>query len=212
MQYGATGVRPMTGKNMRGMAFVDFGDAAAAQTAFQQLDRLVINDLHKGLKVEYALQKGSAASSSSSSNQQHQNTPAKNKEPAPRTMAPSETPGTPIAPELGVSYASNPQLIYRYPDPTPEIIHNMANAIATVPRLYIQVLHLMNKMNLPPPFDDLPASAEPGILKRARDDLVASDESELESDDDHQKREDQQRAKLRRMTVQEQRQAMQKRG
>lgn len=28
----------------------------------------------------------------------------------------------------------------------------MMHAIATVPRLYVQTLHLMNKMNLPPPF------------------------------------------------------------
>ncbi|RUP44256.1 hypothetical protein BC936DRAFT_149713, partial [Jimgerdemannia flammicorona] len=58
----------------------------------------------------------------------------------------------PIAPNLGLTYPSNPHLCYRYPPPTPEILTNMMHAIAAVPRLYTQVLHLMNKMNLPPPF------------------------------------------------------------
>ncbi|KAG2172876.1 hypothetical protein INT43_000226, partial [Umbelopsis isabellina] len=94
---------------------------------------------------------------------------------------------TPIAPHLGIKYPSNPNLHYRYPDPTPEILTNIMHAVGTVPRLYNQVLHLMNKMNLPPPFGPVRRDAMPAVLKRKADDLVASDESEMESSGDESK-------------------------
>jgi len=47
-----------------------------------------------------------------------------------------------------------PTLKYQYPPPNPDIIINIMNAIVAVPKLYVQVIHLMNKMNLPPPFGE----------------------------------------------------------
>eukprot|EP00117_Sycon_ciliatum_P009065 scpid80803/ scgid0437/ RNA-binding protein 40; RNA-binding motif protein 40; RNA-binding region-containing protein 3 len=41
---------------------------------------------------------------------------------------------------------------YRYPPVSASIITNVAHTLACVPQFYTQVLHLMNKMNLPPPF------------------------------------------------------------
>ena len=38
---------------------------------------------------------------------------------------------------------------------------NLCTAIIAVPKLYTQVLHLMNKMNLPPPFG--PARKRPAM-------------------------------------------------
>lgn len=62
---------------------------------------------------------------------------------------------------------------------------NIMNAMASVPKFYEQVLHLMNKMNIPPPFSaDLPGPAWIKI-KRKREDL-ASDESELETEDEEE--------------------------
>lgn len=43
-------------------------------------------------------------------------------------------------------------LKYLYPKANRATINNVAHALATIPRFYTQVLHLMNKMNLPPPF------------------------------------------------------------
>lgn len=43
-------------------------------------------------------------------------------------------------------------LKYMYPKANRATINNIAHALATIPRFYTQVLHLMNKMNLPPPF------------------------------------------------------------
>ncbi|CAG8642054.1 755_t:CDS:2, partial [Paraglomus occultum] len=74
-----------------------------------------------------------------------------------------------------------------------EILQNITSAIAAVPRLYTQVLHLMNKMNLPPPFGPVYENSVPELLheqilkkrkKRKRDELLSSDESEMSSEGD----------------------------
>ena len=67
-----------------------------------------------------------------------------------------------------VNYPFNPNLKYKYPDPTPEILTNMMQAIGSVPRLYNQVLHLMNKMNLPPPFGPVRKDAIPATVSTIR--------------------------------------------
>lgn len=62
-----------------------------------------------------------------------------------------------------------------------------------VPQFYNQVLHLMNKMNLPPPFGVLRTNLpypECNIIyrkapKRLQDELLASDESELDSEEEN---------------------------
>ncbi|XP_072382416.1 RNA-binding region-containing protein 3 [Diabrotica undecimpunctata] len=43
-------------------------------------------------------------------------------------------------------------LKYLYPKANRATINNIVHALTTIPRFYTQVLHLMNKMNLPPPF------------------------------------------------------------
>ncbi|KAE8684057.1 neutral alpha-glucosidase AB-like [Hibiscus syriacus] len=58
----------------------------------------------------------------------------------------------PIAPRLGVDYPFPSHLEYAYPPPDGNILTNIVNALIAVPRLYTQVLHLMNKMNIPAPF------------------------------------------------------------
>ena len=53
---------------------------------------------------------------------------------------------------FSVNFAPSPQLEYLYPRPDSTIITNIMNALIAVPKFYTQVLHLMNKLNLPPPF------------------------------------------------------------
>ncbi|KAF6207357.1 hypothetical protein GE061_018598 [Apolygus lucorum] len=43
---------------------------------------------------------------------------------------------------------------YQYPPPSTQVLRNICRALAKVPKLYTQVLHLMNKMNLPCPFSN----------------------------------------------------------
>lgn len=51
-----------------------------------------------------------------------------------------------------IPYPKKPSLQYMYPAPTVSTLTNIANALASHPKFYTQVLHLMNKMNLPCPF------------------------------------------------------------
>jgi len=105
-----------------------------------------------------------------------------------------------MAPKWHLEYPLDPQLRYTYPSPTVTILTNIANAMAAVPKFYVQVLHLMNKMNLPAPFglptltppipDGLPPPLppetakppEPDVLDREDMEFSSSEESEIESD------------------------------
>lgn len=82
-------------------------------------------------------------------------------------------------------------LRYAYPKPNRATINNIAHALASVPKFYTQVLHLMNRMNLPPPFSDIPDPPHVSlrqvpqppakqIVPEAK--TKSSSESELESD------------------------------
>jgi len=111
-----------------------------------------------------------------------------------------------VAPKWNLEYPLDPQLQYVYPAPTITILTNIANAMAAVPRFYVQVLHLMNKMNLPAPFglqtltppipDGLPPPLppetvkppEPDVLDREDMEFSSSEESELESDTENVKK------------------------
>lgn len=84
-------------------------------------------------------------------------------------------------------------LKYNYPKANRPTINNIAHALATVPRFYTQVLHLMNKMNLPPPFamPEPPMHSMPISLATQAQHINqtgqkrknhSSSESELESD------------------------------
>ncbi|CAI5720418.1 unnamed protein product [Peronospora farinosa] len=77
--------------------------------------------------------------------------------PLPRTGIPMQKnlyAPVPLAPHLGLNYAPSPLLEYKYPKASESIVRNIANALIALPRFYTQVLHLMNKMNLPPPFEE----------------------------------------------------------
>ncbi|XP_040023188.1 RNA-binding region-containing protein 3 [Gasterosteus aculeatus] len=64
---------------------------------------------------------------------------------------------TGIAPTLGLTFQSNPTLKYLYPPPSHGILTNITHVLMSVPKFYVQVLHLMNKMNLPCPFGQVTA-------------------------------------------------------
>lgn len=102
-----------------------------------------------------------------------------------------------LGPKWGFEYPLDPSLEYMYPAPTVSILTNIANALASVPRFYVQVLHLMNKMNLPAPFglltptpplpeeDPMPPlpPTEPVLPPQPRE-VSTTDESEIESENE----------------------------
>ncbi|CAA6668052.1 unnamed protein product [Spirodela intermedia] len=163
--YGATSVRPCVGGRLRNCAFVDFANEALASQAQSQLNRCCLS--HGLLEIEISWemlsveragkvmgdnnkpQQGEAPPLRSSSIQKDQPVTGKLTKDADMSSMPI---AEPIAPRLGVDYPFPPYLEYEYPPPDGNILANIVNALIAVPRFYTQVLHLMNKMNIPAPF------------------------------------------------------------
>ncbi|GAA5810479.1 hypothetical protein MFLAVUS_003900 [Mucor flavus] len=168
--YKPLGVRFMQSQSMPGFVFLDFPDRDTAEAAYEKLKTINFGLYYKQVSVEYAKPDPNGQQLA---------------DPITMSIEQQEQAADPISLTQGILYPPNPHLQYFYPDPTPDILANISNAIGTVPRFYTQVLHLMNKYNMPPPFGPIDKESIPSLLKRKRDDLLASDESELEDDDDH---------------------------
>ncbi|KAJ0080415.1 hypothetical protein Patl1_23000 [Pistacia atlantica] len=188
--YGASSVRPCSTGRLRNCAFVDFKSQALASQAHRQLNGLRF--LGKVLTVERA-------------SKLNEDKKPKDTEAKPTSLmkdASDHNDGLksgglpasePIAPRLGVDYPFPPFLEYAYPPPDGNILTNIVNALIAVPRFYTQVLHLMNKMNIPAPFrmalptpplpPSVPAPPAPQPPPPPVADLSSS-ESELESSDE----------------------------
>lgn len=195
--YGATCVRPCTTGRMRNCAFVDFSNESLAIQAQRQLNGLRF--LGKVLSVE-------RASKPPHDTKSHQNKPtsgndavsSKDDSGLAKSSKQDSLPAVePIAEKLGVEYPFPPNLEYAYPPPDGNILTNILNALIAVPRFYTQVLHLMNKMNIPAPFraalptPPLPPAASapqppppPPVDTNSSLANISSGESELESSDE----------------------------
>ncbi|KAG9148320.1 hypothetical protein Leryth_012264 [Lithospermum erythrorhizon] len=150
--YGASSVRPCTHGRVRNCAFVDFQSEVGASQAQRQLNGLRF--LGKVLSVEIA-NKGMENKSSQQGEAQPGSGPPGTgilKDSTEGLKLGSYPAHEPIAERLGVDYPFPPQLEYAYPPPDGNILTNIVNALIAVPRFYTQVLHLMNKMNIPAPF------------------------------------------------------------
>ncbi|CAK9150409.1 unnamed protein product [Ilex paraguariensis] len=204
--YGASYVRPCTGGKVRNCAFIDFKSEALASQAQHQLNGLRF--LGKVLSVEKASKPIDDSKSHQSETQFGKGSISSMKNALVTrdldkglkrgSLPASES----IAERLGVDYPFPPHLEYAYPSADRNIVTNIVNALIAVPRFYIQVLHLMNKMNLPAPFHSLPmqpltppAPAMPPLepppppppppsAAKSRLADLSSGESELESSDE----------------------------
>ncbi|VDQ10858.1 unnamed protein product [Trichobilharzia regenti] len=59
-----------------------------------------------------------------------------------------------FSPMWDPSYSGPSQLYYDYPSVSHNVLTNIVRSLASCPAFYNQVLHIMNKLHLPPPFDD----------------------------------------------------------
>ncbi|KAI3823312.1 hypothetical protein L1987_04747 [Smallanthus sonchifolius] len=200
--YGASCVRPCTSGRMRNCAFVDFSNEGLATQAQRQLNGLRF--LGKVLSVERAT-KSPHDTRSQQNNPTEGNDAMSSRDDAnaatdlkQESILKSLPTLEPIAEKLGVEYPFPPHLEYAYPPPDGNILTNILNALIAVPRFYTQVLHLMNKMNIPAPFraalptPPLPPSAPappqpsppPPVDTNSSLAHLSSGESELESSDE----------------------------
>lgn len=210
--FSASHVRYMGNKGrMKNTAFATFENQEMASAALRRLHQLEI--LNTKLIVQFSAKNFAKYHPSELE-------PVKQK-PPPATEKPAEEPKgkdaekntekerkrqvteriNSLSSAWNFEYPFNPKLQYMYPAPTITILMNIASALATVPKFYVQVLHLMNKMNLPAPFglptcmppvpDDLPPPLPPDQVAppQPTEDMEysSSEESEIESEDEAKK-------------------------
>lgn len=161
--FGAQSVRVLSEKGrLKHMAFATFPSEKAAMKALTRLHQLKL--LGHTLVVEVAKE----------ADQVHSPCPASGTEKKKRSDDTVEddkekkdfgclTVENGIAPNHGLTFPLNSCLKYMYPPPSSTILANIVNALASVPKFYVQVLHLMNKMNLPTPFG--PITARPPMYE-----------------------------------------------
>ncbi|KAK6484687.1 RNA-binding region-containing protein 3 [Huso huso] len=206
--FGAVSARVFSDKGrLKHTAFATFAGENAAAKALTRLHQLEI--LSHTLVVEFAKDQESVhllsqPAISDKSLQDGQVANGKEKTERKPQSIPLIENG--VAPSLGLHFPPNPCLKYLYPPPTNGILANIANAMASVPKFYVQVLHLMNKMNLPSPFGPItarpplyeefvpappppmpPLPPEEPPLPEEEMEFSSEEESEYETEDDEEK-------------------------
>ncbi|KAM6971407.1 RNA-binding region-containing protein 3 [Tautogolabrus adspersus] len=204
--FGADSVRVFsnTGR-LKHAAFASFKSEKSAAKALSRLHQLEVLD--RTLVVEFAkgqdhvtVLKDPPVSSSGKNIKAEQK-----KQEAKLPNIPLMETG--VAPDLGLKFPSSPTLKYLYPPPSNGVLTNITHALISVPKFYVQVLHLMNKMNLPCPFGPvtnrpplyeflppappipMPPPFPPDFppLPEEEMELSSEEESEYESEDDEDK-------------------------
>uniref|UniRef100_A0A1A7Z3I1 RNA-binding region-containing protein 3 n=1 Tax=Iconisemion striatum TaxID=60296 RepID=A0A1A7Z3I1_9TELE len=158
--FGAESVRVFSNwGRLKHAAFATFRSEKMAAKALSRLHQLEI--LNRTLVVEFAkgqdnitVLKDQPVSDSRGKKQQ------KTKE---QKLPNIPLMDTDVSPSLGLKFQSNPTLKYLYPPPSSSILANITHALISLPKFYVQVLHLMNKMNLPSPFG--PITARPPLYE-----------------------------------------------
>lgn len=201
--FGALAVRPMgTRGPMKHTAFARFPNQEAADKCLKRLHQLEV--LGHKLVVEFAKSQHESFFPSDSSEHKPDITDVSEEiEPLDK---PTNEKADDVFRKHNIPYPKKPTLYYIYPPPTVSTLTNIANALASHPKFYTQVLHLMNKMNLPCPFgpvtpspplalDNPTAMAHEKIVRKASGytsagedieevemEYTSTEESEIESD------------------------------
>lgn len=187
--FGAVRVKVMGG-SMKNCAFATFSDEEEAKKALFRLHQLKIFD--RIIVAEYA--KTSQKEHFPQYIADERKTLKENK----KSIKEKKENIIEIKPQVdetyqkwGIPYCANPRLHYHYPPPTMSTIANIANALASHPKFYVQVLHLMNKLHLPVPFGNVtqaPPIPYEEDMKNSENlqtgEISSQEESELESDDE----------------------------
>uniref|UniRef100_A0A3B4ABB6 RNA-binding region-containing protein 3 n=1 Tax=Periophthalmus magnuspinnatus TaxID=409849 RepID=A0A3B4ABB6_9GOBI len=192
--FGAESVRVCASRGrMKNAAFATFRTERFAAKALVRLHQLQV--LGQTLVVEFAKGQDSVVSLKDPPvTKIRDKTPTEQKRPEPKPSIPFSEDS--LAPSLGLKFQANPILKYLYPPPSNATLANITHALISVPKFYVQVLHLMNKMHLPCPFGPVtvrpptyevlapaPPVPPPENPPLPRQD-GSSEESEYESEDD----------------------------
>ncbi|CAG5124332.1 unnamed protein product [Candidula unifasciata] len=210
---GASRVKVM-GKSgaMKNTAFAVFGNKEQATQVLKQLHQ--VEFLGSRLVVEFAktqLPSGDSLTtqkglSKENGTDDEDSTKAKREKEIQQQLEPREIKFDKTFATWGLKYPRRPELRYSYPPPTQSILTNILNALAAVPKFYVQVLHLMNKMDLPAPFGavtpsppihpDIREPSQPDNVDALEMDISSETESELESGEENEKEPRQKKERL----------------
>lgn len=214
--FGAESVRCL-GKlgPMKHCAFANFGSEISARLGLNQLHQL--NVLGFRLRVEYAANDKECDTPESGSSIARKAADQKTQEDDVRSSEGSNgkngvnrllNDANPLSTnKMNATAQINPKLAYlskawdiqyniessqsySYPPPSYTTLQNIIHCMASVPKFYTQVLHLMNKMNLPAPFGELTTTPPLKAEKLTETSLTlhsSDEESELESSDETEK-------------------------
>ncbi|KAM4606067.1 RNA-binding region-containing protein 3 isoform 1-T2 [Polymixia lowei] len=204
--FGAASVRLFSHTGpLKHAAYATFGSEKSSVKALSRLHQLQI--LNHTLVVEFAKGQDNFTVledppvSGSAKDRKEEQKKQEKKQPSVPLIE------TGVAPNLGLKFQTNPSLKYLYPPPSNGILTNITHALLSVPKFYVQVLHLMNKMNLPcpfgpittrPPMFELPPVPPipmpppfppdyPPLPEEEEEELSSEEESEYESGDDEDK-------------------------
>ena len=194
--FGAESVCPMSVKGpMKHSAFAKFTTEEQAERGLKRLHQLEV--LGHNLVVEFA--KNDYENEFPTGTKDEKGSIEKDDDEGKKMEKKPDKPKEedPFLSKHNIPYPKKPTLFYSYPPPTVSTLTNIANALASHPRFYTQVLHLMNKMNLPCPFGAVTASPPLALdshksQNNDRSEIVGEieevemeeEESEIESDGD----------------------------
>ncbi|XP_067107858.1 RNA-binding region-containing protein 3 isoform X1 [Osmerus mordax] len=159
--FGAVSVRVLSDKGLlKHTAFATFGSERSAAKALRRLHQLQV--LNHTLVAEFAEdhEHVTVLKDPPVSNSVKEGKDDKKKQEKKPSIPVIETG---ISPSLGLKFQANPSLKYLYPPPSNGTLANITHALLSVPKFYFQVLHLMNKMNLPCPFG--PVTPRPPMVE-----------------------------------------------
>ncbi|XP_063995039.1 RNA-binding region-containing protein 3 isoform X2 [Diachasmimorpha longicaudata] len=198
-KYGALNTKTIRKSDKYSATFVKFPSNEAATKAFLQLHQLEVKGQH--LSIEFAKKSMEAELDGETENSEsilgNEGGNSENSEPFQAFIKKLNSWTT----NYTFSQPPPPNISYKYPLPTRNTLIRIAIQLIREPAFYTQVLHLMNKMNLPPPFEELdeefPTLREVYDVENYRDifgrmsteteDVDDDEESEMESEDEKSK-------------------------
>ena len=139
---------------LKNCAFASFADHRLAKSALHRLHQLKVLD--SVLIAQYAKKQADAEV-----NEDEQDNEKSERLPTFQETCQCRRPLDQLTSQL--EHKINPGHKYLYPEPNPDILMNICGALLTIPKFYTQVLHLMNKMSLYPPFS--PAVLPPLLVE-----------------------------------------------
>ncbi|KAK0087993.1 hypothetical protein PV325_013542 [Microctonus aethiopoides] len=154
-KYGATNTKTIRKSEKYTTTFVKFPTKEIATKAFLQLHQLEVKGHH--LSIEFAKKSLSELTDSGTIKSETINEGDKTDTANTAYFQAFIKKLNAWTSNYAFSQPPPPNLTYKYPLPTRNTLLRIAIQLVREPAFYTQVLHLMNKMNLPPPFEELEA-------------------------------------------------------